>query len=83
MLQKEIKDWDFEVYLLTREPSRFLIPADWIMIAADWRTTCTRFYVWSLNFLVNIEGLDYFLWPNSLPKLGKIIVTCPNLENKN
>ena len=30
MLQKEIKDWVFEVHLLTGEPHQVLIPADWI-----------------------------------------------------
>ena len=31
MLQKEIKDWAFEVDLLTGVPSQFLIPANWII----------------------------------------------------
>ena len=31
MLQKEIKDWAFEVYFLTGEFSQFLIPANWII----------------------------------------------------
>ena len=31
VLQKEIKDWAFEVPLLTGEPSQVLIPADWVI----------------------------------------------------
>ena len=31
VLQREIKDWVFEFYLLTGEPSQFMISADWII----------------------------------------------------
>ena len=31
MSQKEVKDWDFKVYLLTGEPSHSLIRSDWII----------------------------------------------------
>ena len=30
VLQKEIKDWAYEVYLLTGESSQFLIPTDFL-----------------------------------------------------
>ena len=35
VLQKEIKDWAFKVYLLTREPSQFLIP--WNHCVNHWK----------------------------------------------
>ena len=79
MLQKKIKDWAFEVYLLTREPSQFLILADWIIENELYKILCVVLKF----FLANWEGLDYILWPNGLPKLSKISLTCPNSENKN
>ena len=41
MLQKEINDWAFETYLLTKE-NQFLIAIDWIMENDLW--------AWFLNF---------------------------------
>ena len=90
VLQKEIKDWTFEVYLLTGKLS------SWFQLIELLKMTCTRSYALFVNFLSSIEGLDCFLWPNVLPKLIKIIVTylksvkikrlsststCPNSHN--
>ena len=72
LLQKEIKDWTFEAYLLTEETSsRFLL-------TESLKMTCARSYAWFLNFLSNGEGLDC-LSRYVLPKLSKITVTCPKL----
>ena len=49
VLHKEIKDWTFEVYLLTREVN-------------SWKT-CAGSNAWFLKFLSNEEDLDCFLQP--------------------
>ena len=71
MLQKEIKDWAFEVRLLTGEPSQFLIPADWV-IEND---LCQILWV-VLDFFIKLKGLGlFFCSQKSCPKLSKN-VTC-------
>ena len=77
VLQIEIKEWNFEAYLLTEEPS------SWLLLIKSWKMTCTRSYGWFLIFLSNGVGLDCFPCPTVLPKLSKIIVTCPKSEKKN
>ena len=67
MLQKEIKNWTFEVYLL--------LGSRW-----SWKMTCARSVACFLNFLSNGVSLDCFLQPNILPKHSKIIMTCPKQE---
>ena len=68
MLQKETKNWAFECYPFTEEPSPFMISAD-----------CARSYAWYFNFSSNGEGWNCFSEPNVLPKLSKIIGTSPKL----
>ena len=65
MLQKEIKDWAFEAYLLTKE-NQFLIAADWSM-DPDFVPDLMRVV---LEFLSN-GGLNCFSW-HVLPKASKI-----------
>ena len=76
VLQKEIKDWTFEVYLLTEETSFSF------SLFESLKMTFARSYALFLNILSNREGLDWFLW-HVLPKLCKITVTCPKwvIEN--
>ena len=66
VLQKVIKVWTLEVYLLTGEPS------SWLLQIESLKMICTRSHAWFLDFLSNSEGLDCFLWPNVLPKVSKI-----------
>ena len=65
VLQKKIKDWTLEVYLLTGETS------SWLLLTESPKVTCARSYAWFLNFLSNGEGLDCFSRPNVLPKVVK------------
>ena len=76
VLQIEIKEWNFEAYLLTEEP------ISWLLLIESWKMTCTRSYGCFLIFLSNSVGLDCFLQPNVLPKHSKITVTCPKSEKK-
>ena len=69
MLQKETKDWAFEIYLLTGEPSQFLIPPDWIIENDFGQVLCVSW----IFFLSNC-----FLWTNVFLRLSKITVTCLN-----
>ena len=57
VLQKEIKDRTFEVYLSNEEPSQFLIP-----IPSDWITKndLCQFLPCFLNFLSNQEQFGLF-----------------------
>ena len=55
VLLKEIKDWAFEVYLLTGEYSQFLISSDWI-IEDD---LCQILWV-VLEFFVKRRGFGLF-----------------------
>ena len=55
MLQKKVKDWTFEVYLLTGEPSQFMIPADWIIEMDLCQILCMV-----LEFFVNQRGFGLF-----------------------
>ena len=71
VLQIKIKDWNFEVYLLTEEP------CSWFLLTESWERTSTRSYGWFLKYLTYGVGLDCFSWPSVLPKLSKIIVICP------
>ena len=77
VLQIEIKEWNFEAYLLTEEP------ISWLLLIESWKMTCTRSYGWFLIFLSNSVGLDCFPRPNVLPKLSKITVTYPKSGKKN
>ena len=45
VLQWEIKDWAFDFYLLTGEPSQFMISADTESLSMAF----ARSYVWFLN----------------------------------
>ena len=65
VLQKVIKVWTLKVYLLTGEPS------SWLLQTESLKMTCTRSHAWFLDFLSNSEGLDCFLWPDVLPKVSK------------
>ena len=79
MLLKEIKDWNFEVYLLTRKPSQFFLFADWIIENVLYQILCMV-----LEFaLSNRKGFNSFLQPKRLPKLSKKSLTYPNSENMN
>ena len=70
VLQKGIKVWTFEVYILTGEFSSWL--ADWI-IEDDFCQT-----LWVVpEFFVKEKGFGLFLQPSVLPKVSKIAVTCP------
>ena len=69
VLQKEMKDWTFEVHLLTDKPT------SWFPLIESLKMTCAWPYWWFLNFLS--EGLDCFSWPNVLPRNSKITVPCP------
>ena len=71
LLQKGMKDWTFEVYLLTGELS------SWFRLIESLKMTCARSYLWFLNFLSSGGCLDCFLKLNVLPNLSKITVTCP------
>ena len=66
MLQKAMKDWTFEAYLLTEKPT------SWFPLTESLKITCARWYTCFVR-----EGLDCFSWPNVLPKISKITVTCP------
>ena len=65
LLQIEIKEWNFEAYLLIEEPS------SWLLLTESWKMTCTSSNGWFLIFLSNSVGLDCFPRPNVLPKLVK------------
>ena len=71
VLQKEIKEWAFEGYLLT---ARLFINSvsSWFWLNESLKMTCTRSNAWYLDFLSNGERLDYFSLPNVLPTLCKI-----------
>ena len=66
MLQKEIKDWTSDAYLLTEETS------SWFLLIESLKMPCARSYSWFLNFL------DCFLWfvfiVSSPLKLGGVLV---------
>ena len=70
MLQKEIKDWTFNTYLLTEESS------SWFLLIGSLRINLCQILCMVLEFLSNEEGLHCFSQHN-LPKLSKITVTCP------
>ena len=55
VLLKEIKDWNFEDYLLSREPN------SWFLLIELLKMTCARSDVWFLNLLSN-GGLDFFFF---------------------
>ena len=40
VLQREIKNWAFEFYLLTGEPRQSMISADWIIEHGLWQILC-------------------------------------------
>ena len=71
MLQKRMKDWTFEVYLLTEELS------SWFLLIETTKMTCARPYAWLLNLFSSGRDLNCFLQPSVLPKLNKTTVTCP------
>ena len=71
VLQKEMKDWTFKVYLLTGEVS------SWFPLIEPLKMTLWHIYVWFLNLLSNREASDCFSRPNILPKLSKTTIACP------
>ena len=73
VLQKQIKDWTFEVYLLNGELLY------WFPLMESLKMTCARSYAWFLKFLSHREGLDCFSRPKILPKLYKIAVVFPKI----
>ena len=89
VLQKEIKDWAFEVHLLSGEPSQFLIPADWVI-----ENDLGQILWVVLDFFIKIRGLGLFfaakslaqnsikLWPAQRSKYNQegSIFTCPKSE---
>ena len=52
--------------------TQFLIPADWILTNDLCQNLCVV-----LEFFVKQRWFHCILWPNVLPKLGKITLTCP------
>ena len=76
-VKERIKDWTFEVYLITGEDS------SWFLLIESVKITCARSYTWFLNFLSNGEGLDCFSQPNLLHKFSKITITCPKSVKMN
>ena len=80
VLQREIKDWVFEFYLLTGEPSQFMISADWIIEHDLFHILCVV-----LEFLIffwNGEGWDCFWLAKVLSRLSKIIYLPKVSKNK-
>ena len=71
VLQKEIKDWYFEVYLFNWG-NQSVLDSCWVN---HWKGLVPDSM---LFYMSNREGLDCFLQPNILSKLSKITVTCPN-----
>ena len=76
MLQKEITDWAFKVYLLTGEPSQFLILADWIIgndlcqilwVVLEFFFQTERDRIFSRG-LTSCPNSVKWLWP---PQIGK------------
>ena len=55
MLQKRMKDWTFEVYLLTEELS------SWFLLIETTKMTCVRPYAWLLNLFSSGRDLNCFL----------------------
>ena len=55
VLQREIKNWASEFYLLTRELSQFMISADWII-----ETNLSQILCAVLEFFVKQRGLGLF-----------------------
>ena len=80
VLQREIKDWAFEFYLLTGEPSQFMISADWIIEHDLFQILCVVLEF--LNFFWNGEGWDCFWLAKVLPRLSKIIYLPKVSKNK-
>ena len=71
MLQKEIKDWTFEVYLLTGNP---VLDSHWLK---HWKWLAPDPMLVSWIFGQTQRVWIVFLQPVLL-KLSKITVTCPN-----
>ena len=82
MLQKEIKDWTFGAYSLTKEIS------SWFVLIASLKMTCVRSCVWFWNFIR--EGLFFvacIAQTGEITDLSKVskreqigsILTCPKL----
>ena len=71
VFQTGMKDWTFEVNLLTGELS------SWFQLIESLKMTCARPYAWFWFFLLSGGVLDSFSQPNALPKLSKITVNCP------
>ena len=80
VLQGEIKDWAFEVYLLTGEPSQFMISDDSITEPDLYQILHVVFEF--LFFLSNGEGWDCFWQPNLFSKLSKITYLAKVSKNK-
>ena len=70
MLQREIKDWAFEAYSLTKEIS------SWFPWIGSVKVTCVRSCAQFLNFYER-ERVWIFFLQHVLPKLNKITVACP------
>ena len=96
MLQKEITDWTFKVYLLTGEPSQFLILAD-LIIGNDLcqiLSVVLEFFFQTERDRIFFRGLTYcpnsvkWLWPLQIGKnknrinfdLPKVIKMTINFE---
>ena len=69
VLQREIKDWAFEFYLLTGEPRQFMISADWIIEHVLCQILCVVLEF--LNLFPNREGWDCFWQAKVLSRLSK------------
>ena len=76
VLQKEIKNWTFEFYLVIGE----LI--SWLILTESFQVTSAISYVWFSIFCQNSNGEGLwiaFRGLKVLPKPSEITVTCPNI----
>ena len=73
VLQKEIKDWTFEAYSLTKEVG------SWFPLIASLKMTSARSYMWFLKFY-QTDGLFFVA---SFIQIGKIAATYPKSAKGN
>ena len=72
LLQKERKDWIFEVYFLIGKLSQFLVPADWIMENDFFQILCMV-----LEVCVKQRGFGLFFATLSIGQTQWMNVICP------
>ena len=66
VLQRQIKDWSFEFYLFTGEPSQFMISTDWIIENNLWQILSGSWIFCRME----IVGI-IFCWQTSSPNSVK------------